>query len=144
MVFIPIRRKWVSHCKCVWSTGLGRFISINQHYSDCSDLFTKCLGIKPAGIPHVMKELCFLADEKCEPHADRFKQLFALLSRFSAAGTKLTDKQVKNLRAAPMFPVILAKHSSRESSKIKYCSLEEGGWYIPDNGSLRAAFCGKV
>jgi hypothetical protein len=132
--------RWMEHSSCVWtaSTHLKRVVRLVR-YKDCRTLFCDYLGVRPAGIQHVVDETSSIADEDPENLVRRFEALFLLLSEFHFTGPQLTDMQRLKIRAATVFPVLAA---SETYSELR--SLEDGDWYIPNITTLQSAFCGRV
>lgn len=137
--------RWLGLKSCVWTAPvpLRRVFRLEAHYANYEKLFCTILGVGPAGIDHVVDELCSISDEE-GPSAQRFEELFSLLGRFLSDTHKLRPGQVQRIRNAPIFPIVRKLNGSQDGSGASWQSASNSVWYIADRSTLERAFRGKV
>jgi len=138
--------KWIRHDDCVWTAPapLTQVIRLESSYSDCKNLFSDFLGVKSAGIRHVVEEFCSLSRGAWVDQADRFEELLTLLHGYLAKGLTLDVSETRSMNTARAFPVMKPGNLSHESATIVLRSLDDNDWYIPDKTTLELAFRGRV
>ena len=121
---------------------MKQVIRLKSRYKDCRTLFRNFLGVKPAGIGHVVNEFCSLSNARCKDPAQRCAGLLSLLWRFLTKGSQLDDGEIWRIARTNAFPVLEATATPQVEPQLR--SLDSGGWYIPDKTTLKSAFTGKV
>lgn len=116
------------------------------YYRNCECLFHSVLGVKAAGIRHVVDEFC---EPVSKTDADttieqRFEAMLSLLAKFHEKSS-LTKAQISRIRSAPVIPIQakgFALGGSLSGTEMRsFCDKD---WYIPDRVTFEAALRGKV
>ena len=147
-MLIPDRNheQWIRHDSCVWNGPpiLRQVVRLRYHYQDCKKLFVNILGIKEAGLSHVVQEFSSVSRENGQPSVHRFEKLCFTLARFVSQSHGLTTVQLARIQYAPVFPILQSRDDSQEDSGIFWRSIRDGGWYIPDRITLESVFRGRI
>ncbi|KAK7697413.1 hypothetical protein SLS64_013551 [Diaporthe eres] len=147
LVFVPkLKAKWRSHKACVWTAHklLTRVTKLRTYYRNCETLFRSVLGVKEAGIQHVVDEFCQPTSKDDDNVEQHFKAMLSLLAKFHRRSS-LTDDQIRKIRSVSVFPILAKRFASGEGlSRIEMRSLRDKEWYIPDIVTFESAFRGKI
>lgn len=140
------RKQWIQHDSCVWKAPpiLRQVVRLYSHYRDCEKLFVKVLGVKAAGLNHVVHEFCSEFRGKRQPAVQRFEKLCFTLAQFVSKSSGLTTSQLARIRDARVFPVLQSRDDLQEESGMLWRSIRDGAWYIPDRITLQNVFRGRI
>lgn len=116
---------------------LKKVIRLQSHYPNCRSLFHDNLKVHPAGLKHIVDELCSLSTEHWENVAERSEVLLRQVADVIPMGNLDFNSDIRRLKKACAFPV------SKGPETQKLLSLSET-WYISDKTTLHATFEGKV
>ena len=95
----------------------------------------------PAGVSHVVDELCSLGLQEAP---ERWEGLLKLLDSHLTGRHGLDIASQRMLKSARIFPVLQADGASSTPQSVTLRALNEDGWYIPDRTTLESAFRGRV
>ncbi|KAI7769473.1 hypothetical protein LZL87_011357 [Fusarium oxysporum] len=146
LVFVPKPKpRWLSHLSCVWDGpgALKQVTKLRNRYPACRQLFLSILCVKQASTGDIVEELCSISDEG-DVAAQRFSELFFLLERYRSDHEELSRDQVRRIREAAVFPIVVEGENSDEQPNITLQSICEGDWYVPDQILLERAFRFRV
>lgn len=137
--------RWLSHLSCVWDGpgALKQVTKLRYHYPVCRQLFISILCVKQASTGDIVEELCSVSDEG-DMATQRFSELFFLLGRYRRDHEELSRDQVRRIREAAVFPIVVKGGNSDEQPNITLQSICEGDWYVPDQILLEQAFRSRV
>ncbi|KNB07698.1 hypothetical protein FOXG_08790 [Fusarium oxysporum f. sp. lycopersici 4287] len=137
--------RWLSHLSCVWDGpgALKQVTKLRYHYPVCRQLFISILCVKQASTGDIVEELCSVSDEG-DMATQRFSELFFLLGRYRRDHEQLSRDQVRRIREAAVFPIVVKGGNSDEQPNITLQSICEGDWYVPDQLLLEQAFRSRV
>ncbi|KAH7205910.1 hypothetical protein DER44DRAFT_809824 [Fusarium oxysporum] len=137
--------RWLSHLSCVWDGpgALKQVTKLRYRYPVCRQLFISILCVKQASTGDIVKELCSVSDEG-DMATQRFSELFFLLGRYRRDHEELSRDQVRRIREAAVFPIVVEGGNSEEQPNITLQSICEGDWYVPDQILLEQAFRSRV
>ncbi|KAL5596300.1 hypothetical protein FOVSG1_009989 [Fusarium oxysporum f. sp. vasinfectum] len=148
LVFVEIPKpRWLSHLSCVWDGpgALKQVTKLRYRYPVCRQLFISILCVKQASTGDIVKELCSVSDEG-DMATQRFSELFFLLGRYHRDHEELSRDQVRRIREAAVFPIVVEGGNSDKQPNITLQSICEGDWVamlsmpVKDAESLRALF----
>lgn len=147
LVFVPKPNpNWRSHKDCVWTAHklLTRVTKLRTYYRNCETLFHSLLGVKEAGIQHVVDEFCQPTSKDDDNIEQHFKAMLSLLAIFHRRSS-LTDDQKRKIYPVSAFPILAKGFTPGEGlSRIEMRSLRDKEWYIPDIVTFESAFRGKI
>ncbi|KAI3575020.1 hypothetical protein IWW34DRAFT_883376 [Fusarium oxysporum f. sp. albedinis] len=137
--------RWLSHLSCVWDGpgALKQVTKLRYRYPVCRQLFISILCVKQASTGDIVEELCSVSDEG-DMATQRFSELFFLLGRYRRDHEELSRDQVRRIREAAVFPIVVEGGNSDEQPNITLQSICEGDWYVPDQILLEQAFRSRV
>jgi hypothetical protein len=115
------------------------------YYGNCEYLFRSVLGVKAAGIRHVVDEFCEPAlKTDADTIRQRFEGMLSLLAKFHGKSS-LTNAQISRIRSAPVIPILVKGFAlGGLLSRTEMRSFCDKDWYIPDRVTFEAALRGKV
>ncbi|KAJ4030372.1 hypothetical protein NW753_013911 [Fusarium oxysporum] len=139
------KRRWLSHLSCVWDGpgALKQVTKLRNRYPTCRQLFVSILCVKQASTGDIVEELCSVSDEG-DLAVQRFSELFFLLESYLVDHEELSRDQVRRIREAAVFPIVVEGGSNNEQPDITLQSICEGHWYVPDHILLERAFRSRV
>ncbi|EWG44919.1 hypothetical protein FVEG_15755 [Fusarium verticillioides 7600] len=137
--------RWLDHLSCVWDApgALKQVTRLRNRYPTCRQLFISILGVRQASTEDIVEELCSVSDEG-DLVVQRFSELFFLLKEYVVDHEELSKDQVRRIRQAAVFPIVVEGGSSDEHPRITRQSICEGNWYVPDEVHLEQAFRCRV
>ncbi|RBR16398.1 hypothetical protein FVER53590_27534 [Fusarium verticillioides] len=137
--------RWLDHLSCVWDApgALKQVTRLRNRYPTCRQLFISILGVRQASTEDIVEELCSVSDEG-DLVVQRFSELFFLLKEYVVDHEELSKDQVRRIREAAVFPIVVEGGSSDEQPRITRQSICEGNWYVPDEVHLEQAFRCRV
>ncbi|KAK2690932.1 hypothetical protein QWA68_010794 [Fusarium oxysporum] len=137
--------RWLSHLSCVWDGpgALKQVTKLRYRYPACRQLFISILCVKQASTGDIVEELCSVSHEGGMA-TQRFSELFFLLGRYRSDHEELSRDQVRRIREAAVFPIVVEGGNSDEQPNITLQSICEGDWYVPDQILLEQAFRSRV
>nr|RBQ85652.1 hypothetical protein FVER53263_20766 [Fusarium verticillioides] len=137
--------RWLDHLSCVWDApgALKQVTRLRNRYPTCRQLFISILGVRQASTEDIVEELCSVSDEG-DLVVQRFSELFFLLKEYVVDHEELSKDQVRRIREAAVFPIVVEGGSSDEHPRITRQSICEGNWYVPDEVHLEQAFRCRV
>ncbi|RKK68400.1 hypothetical protein BFJ69_g13644 [Fusarium oxysporum] len=98
---------------------------------------------KQASTGDIVEELCSVSDEG-DLAVQRFSELFFLLESYLVDHEELSRDQLRRIREAAVFPIVVEGGSNNEQPNITLQSICEGHWYVPDHILLERAFRSRV
>ncbi|KAF4501093.1 hypothetical protein FAGAP_2678 [Fusarium agapanthi] len=139
--------KWLSHLSCVWDApgALKQVTKLRNRYPACRQLFISILGVRQASTEDIVEELCSVLDEG-DLTVQRFSELFFLLEEYVVNHEELSKDQVRRIREAAVFPIVVEGGSSDEQPRITRQSICDGNWVamlsmpVKDVKTLRELF----
>ncbi|KAM0085838.1 hypothetical protein ACKRZS_001820 [Fusarium odoratissimum] len=139
------KRRWLSHLSCVWDGpgALKQVTKLRNRYLTCRQLFVSILCVKQASTGDIVEELCSVSDEG-DLAVQRFSELFFLLENYLVDHEELSRDQLRRIREAAVFPIVVEGGSNNEQPNITLQSICEGHWYVPDHILLERAFRSRV
>lgn len=136
----------MQHDSCVWKApSILRFvITLRSYYRDCKRLFVTVLKVKEAGLSHVLHDFCCTFEGNQQRAVQRFEKICSELARFRPRRRDLDPNQLKSIRRARVFPILPSGDNAQKDSGLRWRSIRDGGWYIPDKITLESVFRGKI